>query len=331
MSSSISSSDAADRRWRGFAVAFAATAVLLFAALAGVLAAVDPFDTGRFALTARAGVPEQGPRTADASRGRDPRFDSAIFGNSHMQLIRPETLNAQTGLDAVSMIVPGTYPKEQFVLIDWFLRHHPRPAAIVIGLDVSWCFDALYNVEPFPFWLYEKSPLAYLGGMMRYSALERIPGRLALLFGSAKPARADGYRDYDDELRTVDPGVLRQQLAKERPTASINPRNLFPAADRLKVVLAALSPSTAVVLAWPPVYITALPQRGSEAEATMRACHGAFSAVAAQRPRTTIVDWAEDRPETLLAENFFDQTHYRDNLAEAFQKDIASALSRMKE
>ena len=63
----------------------------------------------------------------------------------------------------------------------------------------------------------------------------------------------------------------------------------------------------------------------------MRACHGAFSAVAAQHARTAIVDWAEDRPETLLAENFFDQTHYRDNLAEAFQKDIASALSAMKE
>jgi hypothetical protein len=330
MSSSISDSETAERRWRGFALTFLGAAALLFVALGGMLAAADPFDSGRFALLRGSGVGVQGPRTANASRGRDPRFDSAIFGNSHIQLIRPETLTAQTGSKFVSLIVPGTYPKEQFVLIDWFLRHHANPAAIVIGLDQTWCLDAIVNVNPFPFWLYDPSPFAYLAGLMRYSALEHIPGRLAILFGHAAPARPDGYWNYTDDYRALGPAAPRERLTGNRPVESANPRNFFPAADRLKAILAALPPSTAVVLAWPPVYISALPEPGSAAEATMRACRAAFSNLAAARPETAIVDWATERAEARLAENFFDQTHYREGLAEAVQADIAAALNAMK-
>jgi hypothetical protein len=214
--------------------------------------------------------------------------------------------------------------------MDWFLRHHPRPAAIVLGLDVTWCLDTLNNEKPFPFWLYDESTLAYLGGLVRYSALEHIPGRIAILFGSATPARADGYQDYEADYRALDQGLLRAQLDRERPTWSVNASNAFPAADGLRTLLAHLPASTAVVLAWPPVHISALPLAGSPGEATMRACHASFSRLASERPGTAIVDWAVDRPEAHRAENFFDQSHYRDNLAEALQEDIAAALNAIQ-
>jgi hypothetical protein len=330
MSSSISSSDAIDPRWRGFVVVFVAASALLLAGTLGFLAALDPYDTGHLALVQRAGVAEQGPRTADASRGRDPRFDSAIFGNSHAQLLRPETLKDETGLNFVSLIVPGTYPKEQFVLIDWFMRHHTNPAAIIIGLDSNWCVDSLNNDKPFPFWLYDQSSLAYLSGLLRFSALEHVPGRLALLLGKTTPARPDGYRNYGEDYRGY-PGLLDKQLVGGRPEGSINPRNLFPAADRLQKVLAGLSPSTRVVLAWPPVHIGAQPLPGSQAEATLSACHAAYAALAAERAETIVVDWAVDRPETRMDENFYDTSHYRDALAEVFQKEIAAALDAMEQ
>jgi hypothetical protein len=329
MSSSISSSESVDPRWRRFAIVFVATTALLLAGTLGFLAALDPYDTGRLALVQRAGVPEQGPRTADASRGRDPRFNSAIFGNSHAQLLRPETLKEETGLDFVSLTVPGTYPKEQFVLIDWFLDHHPNPAALIIGLDSTSCLGSLDNDKPFPFWLYDRSPLAYLGGLLRFSALEHVPGRLALLLGKTKPARPDGYFNYGADYRAY----LAEHGARfplNRPENSVNPRNLFPAADRLKAVLAGLPPTTRVVLAWPPVHIGVQPMPGSQAEATMGACHAAYAALAAERAETVVVDWAVDRPETRLEENFYDSTHYRDKIAEALQKDVAAALNAMK-
>jgi hypothetical protein len=189
----------------------------------------------------------------------------------------------------------------------------------------------MFSDKPFPFWLYERSPLAYLVGLVRFSALEHIPGRLALLLGRATLARSDGYHDYEVDYRKLDLGVLREQLARERPTVSENPRDIFPAADRLKDVLAALPPSTRVVLAWPPVHISALPQPGSAAETTMRACHAAFASLVAHRPRTAEVDWAVDRLEAHVADNFFDQAHYIGKLADALQKDIAAALNTLAE
>jgi hypothetical protein len=328
MNSSISSSDSIDPRWRGFVVVFVAASALLLAGTLGFLAALDPYDTGRLGLVHRAGVAEQGPRTANASRGRDPHFDSAIFGNSHAQLLRPETLKDETGLNFVSLIVPATYPKEQLVLIDWFMRHHASPAAIIVGLDVTWCLDSLNNEKPFPFWLYDQSTFAYLAGLLRFSALEHVPGRLALLLGKTTPARLDGYRNYGEDYRGY-PGLLATQLAGGRPQNSINPRNFFPAADRLKTVLAELSPSTRVVLAWPPVHIGAQPLPGSQADVTMGACHATYAALA-ERAETVVVDWAVDRKETRMDENFYDTSHYRDTIADPFQKELAAALNAMK-
>jgi hypothetical protein len=329
MSSSISSSESVDPRWWRFAIVFVATTALLLAGTLGFLAALDPYDTGRLALVQRAGVPEQGPRTAGASRGRDPRFSSAIFGNSHVQLLRPETLKDQTGLMFVSLAVTATYPKEQFVMIDWFLRHHPSPTAMIIGLDSEWCLDSFFYDKPFPFWLYDQSSFAYLAGLLRFSSLEHVPGRLAMLLGKANPARSDGYHNYGDDYRAflAERGA---QFSRNRPENSINPRNLFPVADRLKAVLTALAPPTRVVLAWPPVHIGVQPMPGSQAEATMGACHAAYAALAAERAETVVVDWAVDRPETRLEENFYDSTHYRDKIAEALQKDVAAALNAMK-
>jgi len=331
MSSYISDSDAADPRWRGFVARFAAVAGLILAGALGLLAALDPYDTGRFALVRARGVPEQGPRTADASRGRDPRFNAAIFGNSHIQLLRPETLKTQTGLDFVSLIVPGTYPREQFVLIDWFLRHHAQPQAIVIGLDGPWCIDRLTSVEPFPFWLYDPNPFVYYAGLMRYSALERLPGRIALLSGMAKTARPDGYWDYAVDYANLGKSSAPGEFAAERPVASTNPLDFFPAAERLRMVLAGLAASTRVVLVWPPVHVSGLPRPGSAAEATMLACHAAFANLAAGRPETAVIDWAVDRAETRLPENFFNQSHYRSNLADALQNDVAAALNAMRD
>jgi hypothetical protein len=329
MNSSISSSDDVDPRWRGFVVTFVAASALLLTGTLGFLAALDPYDTGRLALVQRAGVPEQGPRTADASRGRDPQFDSAIFGNSHAQLLRPETLKEETGLNFVSLIVPGTYPKEQFVLIDWFLRHHASPAAIIIGLDSYWCLDSLNNDKPFPFWLYDQSPFAYIAGLLRFSALERVPSRIGLLAGKTTPARPDGYFNYGEDYRGH-PGMLEAQLASGRPEKSLNPHNFFPAAGRLNAILTGLSPSTRVVLAWPPIHIDAQPLPGSDAEATISTCHAAYAALAAARAGTAVVDWAVDRPENRMDENFYDTSHYRDDIAEALQKNIAAALNAMK-
>jgi hypothetical protein len=327
-SSSISSSEAA---WRRFAVTLAATAAVAFAGLVGLLVALDPYDTGRLGLVVNRNIPQQGPRTANVSRGRDPAFNAAIFGNSHIQLVMPERLNEATGYSFVSLMVPATGPREQLTLMRWFLRHHPEPAAFVIGLDATWCTidPALPTSRPFPFWLYDRELMSYAKGLIRYSALERIPVRVAALFGRIRPARRDGYWDYDADYRRIgygEPAFVASKLAGERPTWSGNVHGPFPAAEQLRIALAALPKSTPVVLVRPPLYIGAQPAPGSDADKGDRACRAAFAAVARDRPLTTLVDWSVDRPENRQIENFFDKTHFRAGTARLLEADIAAAL-----
>ncbi len=316
--------------WRGFAATLVAVAAGACLAALAFLVVLDPYDTGRLFSIDRPGVAPTGPRIANASRARDDAFDAAIIGNSHVQLLTPERLNAATGARFVSLIVPASYPREQFVIIDWFLRHHRQPKALVIGADNTWCrADATYHEKPFPFWLYERSELAYLRGLLNYSALEAIPGRVLTLRGIKNRARRDGYWDYEPEYLSLgygDRNFVRTKLTAERPTKGSEPIGFQPA-EKLRDLVAKLPPETKVVIVHPPRYINFIPVPGSDAARLEEACLAAYRAVAASRPNVAIVDWYGDRPENRDPENFFDRTHYRHPMARAIEADIAAAIN----
>ena len=346
MSSSISSSErfiaplsaaadpAAPASWRRFNGVFASAALAVLVALYAIVLALDPYDTGRFALATKRGVPAQGPRTANASRGRDPAFDSAIIGNSHVQLLMPERLTRATGASFVSLATPGTGPREQMTLIGYFARHHRTPNVIVLGVDGFWCTPEATPplAHPFPFWLYGESDLAFLRGLLRYSALERVQNRVRQLIGRQKLAAADGYWDYEQGYATLGFArieSLRERLAKDATTAVENRSGIFPAVDQLNVGLAGLPSRTIVVLVRPPAFATGLPKPGTPSASAEAACNGALARVAAARPRTVLVNWRADRPENRLVENYFDHTHYRAALAERLEQDIVAAIRRV--
>jgi hypothetical protein len=316
--------------WRRFALTFAAAAASLSVALFGLAVVLDPFDTGRYAFLRTRGVPEQGPRTAHASRARDPQFDAAVVGNSHIQLVSPHRLTQATGISFVSLTVPATGPLEHFVLLDYFLRHRARPArAVVLGIDGYWCTSDpdFKNWKPFPFWLYDARPLAYLGGLIRLETLERLPQRIQYALGLPRPRRArpDGYWDYEQDPRwSAD--LVATRLADSRPSSLMNSSGRFPALERLARVLAALPAELQVVLVRPPVYITSLPEPGTPLAESEAACLAALQQVAAARARTALIDWRDSRPENRRAENYLDHTHYRATLAQALEGEIAQAV-----
>jgi hypothetical protein len=161
--------------WRHFSRAFALTGVALVILLLGTVYVLDPFDTGRPGVFSNPGVRRQGPRTAGASRGRDPAFNAAIIGNSHVQLLSPERLNALTGLSFLQLSIIATGPKEHLPVLDWFMLQHPEARALVIGADRLWCEPELasWNNAPFPFWLYSRSSLEYLAGSCAPRLLRR--------------------------------------------------------------------------------------------------------------------------------------------------------------
>ena len=131
MSSSTSSSDAPGAEtdalaWGRWLAAFLCALALGAAAIFALVLAVDPYDSGRFGILGIEGVYDESPRTANASRARDPQFDSALFGNSTGQLLKPSELSRLTGARFVQLTVPGTGPREQLAIMDFFLRYHAR-------------------------------------------------------------------------------------------------------------------------------------------------------------------------------------------------------------
>lgn len=338
-SSSISSSDAEAgahpaRTWRGFAIGLLAVAAAGYAMLAAGLVALDPYDTGRFALVRKPGVAAQGPRTADASRGRDPAFDGAVIGNSHVQLLSPAELGRRTGLEVVSIAIPGTGPREQMLLLDYFVRHRTRPArAVVLGLDGFWCTrdEALAPWNPFPFWLYDRSAWRYVAGLARFQTFDDAVRRIQYVagFGRNRRARPDGYWNYDEGLvwrRERHGGFWESGRA---PSTIRNESGRFPALEALAAALDRLPAGVALVLLRPPVSAPVLPEPGSDLDRSERACRDAMARLAAGRPSAALVDWRVDRPELHEPENFIDPTHYRSAVARLVEADVAAALRRL--
>jgi hypothetical protein len=316
--------------WRSFSALLLAAAAGLFVALVAALAVIDPYDTGRPGILRARGVHEQYPLTANASRARDPRFDAAVIGNSHVQMLRPDRLDALTGLRFVSLIMPATYPPEQLDVLRWFQMNRAHPArAVAIGMDRFWCLHETAPNARFPAWLYAEDFPSYLAGLVRYRSLEAAAARIRLLRTGKGGARPDGYWDYGPDyaqrgLAAEEPS--RRKLAT-RPEDPFNPTGEFPPLDRLRVALSGLPPETAVLLVRPPVYRTALPEPGSVREQAARSCRAKMEEVAASRPRTALVDlvgrYADDPAD------YYDHAHYRESLARRVEQDVAAAFARL--
>lgn len=323
--------------WQSFARTAVFTAAgLLFGYLALALA-IDPYDTGRSRLFSAGAVRPQGPRTALAVRGRDPAFSAAIIGNSHIQLVEPARLSAATGLPFVQLSVPATGPGEQLVILDWFLRHHPAPAAVVMAADDFWCTDdpALPNDKPFPFWLLASDPAAYARGLLRFAVAQEVVGRIGwLLRGNPPLARADGWWDYEpDYLRQGFGDDPRRLADRERPVPDApapHKAGPFPAAPRLAAMLARIPQATPVVLVFPPIYAPGLPRPGTARETAESACKAAITAALATHPLSAAIDRRRPTPESRDGSLFFDGSHYRHPLARAVTDEIAAAIVRLR-
>ena len=320
-------------RWGSFAKAFLRTGVGLIAGYLALAYAVDPYDSGRSGLLAAQGVRPQGPRTAAASRGRDPAYEGAIFGNSHIQLLEPERLGAATGIPFVQLSVPATGPGEQLVILDWFLRNHPEPRALVVAADEYWCTadPSLPNVKPFPYWLFAQETSAYLRGLLRFSVAEEVVNRVGwVLRGQPERARPDGWLDYEPAYLELGYGNDPRRAAEREVPAPENPEpgraGPFPAAGRLAASLARVPAGTVLVLVFPPVYAAALPRPGTPRAAADEACKAALTQAARRHGASAVLDWRRPRPEVEDPRQFFDQGHYRHPIARQLADEIAGAI-----
>jgi hypothetical protein len=331
MSSSISSSEAVVApseapAWGRWLAAFLAALALGAAAVLALVLIVDPYDSGRVGLTGIKGVSDASPRTANASRARDAQFDSAVIGNSTGQLIKPTELSRLTGLRFVQLTTPGTGPREQLAILDYFVRQHAKTGALVIVTDASWCSrdPALPQQHPFPYWLYGESDLDFLGKLFSSRALSLTWRRILVGLGLRQRSEPDGYWDYEAlGPREFQPVIVPRDDGGPAP-AQVSED--FPGVALLDAAIRKLPADVPVVLFAPPAYYTMLPKPGSLAAAEEQACNAALRKVVAGRPQSNFIDYRVDNALTRERANFMDFGHYRAPIARRMEQGIAESI-----
>lgn len=317
-----------DAAWRRFVMTF----VLVFggglALLYVLIVAIDPYDSGRFPTFMPAGVSDENQQTANASDGRNPAFNAAVFGNSHGMLLSPARLANLTGLPFVQMTSPGSGPREQMLLMRWFMHHHQHIGAFVITADQTWCTHdpAIPMLYQFPPWLYGDSNLDYLAHLLNTRAVTTAYRRVLLALGFVKPTDPNGYRDYEagrtwNFRPEIAPGGTLAPILSDADDRS------FPALEALDKVLADMPADTPVIVVMPPQFYTLLPAPGSPKAAEFNACKAELAARVRARARGGFLDYLTDTPIARNPENFMDAEHYRANVAQAIEKDIAAVLA----
>jgi hypothetical protein len=322
-----------ERAWRGLVTAFLAVFFGVLGLVYAAIIMVDPYDTGYFPSVIGPGVVDDNEQTNIASRARSPRFDAAIFGNSHGQLLDPTALSQASGLAFIQLYALGTGPREQMLIMRYFLRRHPGARVIVLAADPAWCthdptLPRQVGVTPFPSWLYGEDRLVYLANVLSTRIFPIMGRRIRLALGKLSPTDPVGFSSYETgRVWNFNPAADEPVAAP--PPESVDPDTFFPAIDQLEH-LAGLSPEISVIIAMPPVYATMLPAAGTPAAAELALCKDRLAQVTARHAGGAFLDFLVDSPLSRDPANFMDPDHMRTGVARLIDERIAAVLMSAK-
>jgi len=330
MTSSISTSElgithraaAEDRLWRRWIVRFCVSSFGVLSVLYILLLLIDPYESNRFPNFGLVGIDDHTPRMAHVSRGQNPRFDSAIFGNSTGQLIDPNRLSQGTGLSFTSLTVPKSGPREELALMEWVLRNHPHIGAWIVVTDHTWCSadPNLPLLYAFPFWLYG-SDFSYLANLFNSKSFDRAAYRIQLALGLRQPTDPVGYFDYTEQSKG-------SNFLDPPPTLDMDasPGAPFPWIDAIGRMLRRMPSDASMILLMPPVYYSMIPQPGTPLAERVDRCKAALARVVANRSRSAFLDFRVDNPAAHDKANFGDGVHYRKELGRQEEDAIMAVL-----
>jgi hypothetical protein len=320
--------------WPRFVASFAGGFFVVLGLWLAAIILIDPYDTGYFPSLIGPGVVDQNDTTSPVGRGRDGRFNAAIFGNSHGLLIDPARLSPATGRSFVQLTTLGAGPREQMALIRYFLRRHADANTLVVVADQAWCTHdaALPNAwknesYSFPFWLFGDDRLRYLANMLSARPFGLLRRRVLFAMGRLAPVDPGGVAAYPtswDFAHAKKPILVPGVPLNGSPTQISTE---FPAIDQLEALLAATRPDIAVVVAMPPVYYRLLPDTQTVQSMELADCKERLARTVARRRRGAFLDLLVDSPLSRQESSFVDWHHMNEDVARAMEARIAEALN----
>ena len=314
------------RAWRNWLLLVLSLGAVASIALWLAVVLIDPFSTGRYALTQRIDITTTNSRLADVAVARDKRFNGAILGDSVSITLDPRSVARGSNWRLAQLGIYAADVSEVITVANEFEREHRDGRTLeIFVLSHRWCGDnisALKGNIPFPYWLYDTSDAVYLSRLLSPEAVSLSLMRLKIWLGKASPElREDGYLDR----------VFVQTIAvipSQRPTEGPSPAAPFPAIDALTAHIAALSDNRAVAIVFAPLYVGTLPVAGSAAAARLDACKQRMRDVAARRPHAAYLDLMTENSVTLRKENYFDPLHLVTAAVPQFETGIVQLIAQ---
>ena len=307
-----------------------AAVVFLFAAL------IDPWGVLPASLPLRRVPISTNARFSFPALARSAKFDAAILGTSTSRLLRPVVFDPLFDAHFVNLSMNSATAWEQTQLLSVFLRAHPHPRAVLIGLDIPWCETrAVYQdrtPRPFPDWMYDDThPWRGYAHMFTLYAVQEAANQFAVLTGLHRRRYGlDGYTDFTPPDATYDPARAHAHVLAEGVPDELgaDPRippdaHDFPAMALLRTALARVPADTPKILFFVPYLQSYQGAPGTLSGAMWAECKRRVAAIAATTPDTILADFMRPSPITADEAHYWDPKHYRVGVAERLAHDLA--------
>ena len=287
--------------------------------LYALVVAVDPWGSLPVSLPLPR-VPISGnARFSFPALARSPAFDAAIFGTSTARLLQPAQLDPLFGARFVNLAMNSATAWEQTQLLSVFLRSHPRPRAILVDMDQSWCGPDAERLtpRPFPTWMYARNRWPGYREMLTPFAVQEAVNQLGVTLHLKRPTYgSDGYTRFTPPDAAYDPARVEAAFARwSVPDATLDDGApvALPALEMLGPALDAVPAGTRTVLFFPPIHVGQQGLPGSRTAARWAAGKRAVARIAVGRAQ--VLDVMTANAITTDRSNYWDPLHYREAVA----------------
>jgi hypothetical protein len=327
--------------WKTFFRAFLTLVAVLFIGGYAFILVVDPYDSIPFSPNWERVPVDRDQPFFYPGLARSARFDSAIIGTSTVRLLRPVDLNRKFSSRFVNLAMNAASVSMQEAILDIFLRHHPNPKTIIIGIDhvhfkAKHFQPQLADPSIWPAWLYDQNPYNNFPPY-RFRTLKHAWRQFLYLTGiqTYKYGR-DGYTDFTKPMDEYDLRRARENIygtPQPQPIQAIDPpftmapeaiRALaFPSLRYLERMLDKLPDETNKILIVTPFHHYAQPTPGSEEALRWQEFLRRLANVAENRPRTCVLNFNIPSPITMEDSHYWDPGHYTVKIAAQLAQLIA--------
>ena len=334
MPSSTSSSERA--LWRRFFWRAVGTAALAAGIIYGFVVLVDPWNILPLSPPFDRAPVTSNQRFSYPSLARSAAFDSAVIGTSTSRLLKPVVLDPEFNVRFVNLAMNDATAWEMSRLLHVFLRAHPAPRVLMLGLDVRWCVTGddypKLTPRPFPAWMYQPNLWRGYAEVFNMFAVQEAGKQFGVLTGLKREDMGrDGYTSFvppDSEYdapRALEHIMNWGVVAPEGTRAGEPTAWRYPALELLRDDLRQVPDATRTILFFVPYNQHLAPPPDSGGAVVWRECKRRVAALAQGARNAVAVDFMRPSPITDDDTNYWDGLHYRTGVAGRLARDLAAA------